>query len=235
VKSEEFDASTLGGEAPVDGSAAVIALLLPGGDFAAQGRAVGDAAAETLAAEALSSISAKRGTVDFRPLCRRSNPLSVDRMLRPRFLFALLALLHACGLGGCLAAAVVTGVGALAVATVSTAGRVAGATVSAGGKVASSVISASSDVSDAGVKAAARLSRDGMVVFFDPRSGAAWQVPWAQGLKLLAATQAAPIGPALQAARIIRGAQIIMAAKPQAADLLMKSGDVVELAQVPRV
>jgi hypothetical protein len=155
-------------------------------------------------------------------------------MLRRKFLLALLAVVHGLGLGGCLAAAVVTGVGAVAVATVSTAGKVAGATVSAGGKVASSMITASSDVTDAGVKAAGKLSRDGMVVFFDPKSGTAWQVPWMQGLKLLSAYQAAPIGPALQAARVIRGAQVIAAEKQKAADLLMKSGDVVELAQAPR-
>ncbi len=44
------------------------------------------------------------------------------------------------------------------------------------------MISASSDVTDAGVKAAAKLPRDGMVVFFDPRSGMAWQA-LTQGLK----------------------------------------------------
>jgi hypothetical protein len=156
-------------------------------------------------------------------------------MLRRNFLLAFLAAVQVFGLGGCLAAAVVTGVGALAVATVSTAGKVAGATVSAGGYVASSVISASSDVTDAGVKAAAKLSRDGMVVLFDPKSGTAWQVPWTQGLNLLGALQAAPIGPALEAARIIRGTQVIEAEKKKAADLAMKSGDVVELAQVPRI
>jgi hypothetical protein len=155
-------------------------------------------------------------------------------MNRRAFPFALLGATCVFGLGGCLAAAVVTGVGALAVATVSTAGKVAGATVVAGGKVASAAISASADVSDAGVKAAGKLSRDGMVVFFDPKSGAVWQAPWTEGLKLLAASQAAQVDAAFHAARIIRGAQVIATEKQKPADLLLKSGDVVELAPVPR-
>jgi len=159
-------------------------------------------------------------------------PVAAERSRRDfsgRRTLALLGAAVAVNLGGCLAVAVVTGVGAVAVATVSTAGKVAGATVVAGGKVVSSAITASSDVADSGVNAAAKLSKTGMVVFFDPKSGAVWQAPWQQGLKLVAASQAAQVGTAYQAARIIRGAQVIAAEKKKAADLLMKSGDVVEL------
>jgi hypothetical protein len=133
----------------------------------------------------------------------------LDRKTCRKAIVTVLAAAGLSGLGGCLVATVVSGAGSLAVTTVSTAGKVAGATLVAGGRVASSAITASADVTDASVKAAAKLSKDGMVVFFDPRTGAVWQAPWSEGLKLLVASQTAQIGAALQVVRIVRNAQVL--------------------------
>ena len=48
---DEFDAGVLGGEAPVDGGAALVAVALPCGDFAAHGGDVGDASIQALTAQ----------------------------------------------------------------------------------------------------------------------------------------------------------------------------------------
>jgi hypothetical protein len=145
----------------------------------------------------------------------------------------LLAGTSSFGLGGCLVATVVSGAGSVAVATVSTAGKVAGATVAAGGKVASSAFGSSADATDAGVKAAAKFSKDGMVVFFDPKRGTVWQTPWSDGLKLLAASQAARIDTSVEVLCIVRNAKAVAVDRQKAADLPVKSGDVVEIASGP--
>ena len=134
---------------------------------------------------------------------------------------------------GCVVAGLVVGVGGVAVATVSTAGKVAGAAVKATGHVAASSLDASGEVGDASLKLAAKLSQDGMVVFFDPKSGAVWRTPWTKGLKMLAASQTAQVGPALQAARVIRGSQAAAVEPRNVANLPVKSGDVVELTRAP--
>ena len=134
---------------------------------------------------------------------------------------------------GCVVAGLVVGVGEVAVATVSTAGKVAGAAVKATGHVAASSVDASGEVGDSTLKLAAKLSQDGMVVFFDPKSGTVWRTPWSKGLKMLAASQTAQVGPALQAARVIRGAKAAAVEPKSVANLLVKSGDVVELARAP--
>ena len=144
---------------------------------------------------------------------------------------ALVADSMACS--GCLVAGLVVGVGEVAVATVSTAGKVAGAAVKATGHVAASTVDASGEVGDSSLKLAAKLSQDGMVVFFDPKSGAVWKTPWSKGLKMLAASRTAQVGPALQAARVIRGTQAAAVEPKNVANLLVKSGDVVELARAP--
>jgi len=160
----------------------------------------------------------------------RLAPLPVSSSWRFRRLgVALVLAAAAVGLSGCVVTTVVTGVGKVAVATVSTAGQVAGAAVRATGHVAASSVDASGEVAESSLKVAAKLSQEGMVVFFDPKTGAVWKTPWSEGLKLLAASQTAQIGTALQVARVIRGAQVLAAEKKTIADLVVKSGDVVEL------
>ena len=139
------------------------------------------------------------------------------------------------GFGGCVVTGVIEGVGKVAVATVSTAGNIVGAAVKATGHVAASSVDASGEVTDSSVKFAAKLSQQGMVVFFDPKSGAVWKTPWSEGLRLLTASQTAQIGATLQAARVIRGATVVATDKKTVADLLVKPGDVVELTHVPSV
>jgi hypothetical protein len=131
---------------------------------------------------------------------------------------------------GCIVASAVEGVGTITIATVKTAGQVAGAAVKATGHVAASTVSASGEVADTSVKTAAQLSREGAVVFFDPKSGTVWQTPWSAGLKMLAASQAAKVDVAFEAARVIRGARVA-AQVASRSDVTLKAGDVVELAK----
>jgi len=69
-----------------------------------------------------------------------------------------------------------------------------------------------------------------MVVFFDPRTGAVWEAPWREGLKLVAAAELAKVDAALTAVRVIRAGRTLNAAG-DGAKLVVHSGDVVELAK----
>jgi hypothetical protein len=125
---------------------------------------------------------------------------------------------------------VLTVAGKTVTTTVGVATDVTVATVRGTGKIAAAAVGASGDVADESVRVAAKLSKSGMVVFFDPKTGAVWEAPWRQGLKLYAAADAAKIDAAWYATRVIRGTKSIDAVG-QATKLEVKSGDVIELAR----
>lgn len=154
----------------------------------------------------------------------------LDRYL-VRIACSLAGLLAIGGVSGCIVSTVVAGVGQVAVATVSTAGQVAGAAVKATGHLAASSVDASGEVADSSLKVAAKLSQDGMIVFFDPKTGAMWRTPWVEGLKAYAASQTAQVSTAMQIARVVRNAQVVSAEKKKISELVLKSGDVIELAR----
>lgn len=118
--------------------------------------------------------------------------------------------------------------GRAASTTIGVAADVTAATVRGTGKVAAAAIGAGGDVTDESIKVAAKLSKSGMVVFFDSKTGATWEAPWTEGLKLLAASEMAKVDLALKAVRVIRAGKGISAAG-EVAKLLVKSGDVIEL------
>jgi hypothetical protein len=131
------------------------------------------------------------------------------------------------GLSGCSAASMA---GRAASTTISVAADVTAATVRGTGKVAAAAVGAGGDVADESLKVAAKLSKSGMVVFFDPKTGATWEAPWKEGLNLLAASELAKVDLALRALRVIRAGKAIGAAG-EVAKLIVKSGDVIELAR----
>lgn len=135
-------------------------------------------------------------------------------------------MLLAVSLSGCFLIRVA---GKTATTTIGVATDVTAAAVRGTGRIAAAAVGASGDVADEGVRVAGKLSKSGMVVFFDPKTGVTWEVPWREGLKLMAAAELAKVDSALTAARIIRDGKAIAAREPGA--MALKSGDVVELAR----
>jgi hypothetical protein len=129
--------------------------------------------------------------------------------------------------GGCTA---VTLAGKAVSTTVGVAADVTAATVRGTGTVAAAAVGATSNVTDESLRAAARLSKTGSVVFFDPRTGAVFETPWKEGMRLLGAAESAKVDAAFSAVRVIRKGQAIDSAG-QVATLAVKPGDVVELAR----
>lgn len=130
-------------------------------------------------------------------------------------------------LSGCSAASLA---GRAASTTIGVAADVTAATVRGTGKVAAAAVGASGDVADEGIKVAGKLSKSGVVVFFDPKTGTTWEAPWQEGLNLLAASEMAKVDVALRVLRVIRAGKAISAAG-EVAKLVVKSGDVIELAR----
>lgn len=133
---------------------------------------------------------------------------------------------------GCLVVgATVAAVGAVAATTVKTAGKVTVATVQTTGRLASAAVTTSGDMTALSMESAAALARTGMVVVVDSASGATTELPWQQGMKLYAATQAGNIDAGFKAAKIFRAGRTIAADlhKAETASLSLQSGDVVEL------
>jgi hypothetical protein len=128
---------------------------------------------------------------------------------------------------GCFAAVLA---GKAVTTTVGVAADVTVAAVRGTGKIAAAVVGASGDVADESVRTAAKLSKTGVVVFFDPKTGAVWEAPWREGLKLVAASELANFDVGMTAARVIRAGKAINVTG-QAANIAVKSGDVVELAR----
>ena len=128
--------------------------------------------------------------------------------------------------GGCTA---VTLAGKAVSTTVGVAADVTAATVRGTGTVAAAAVGATSNVTDESLQAVARLSQTGSVVFFDPRTGAVFETPWKEGMRLLGAAESAKVDAAFSAVRVIRKGQAIDSAG-QVATLAVKPGDVVELA-----
>ena len=141
------------------------------------------------------------------------------------------------GLGALIGAATICGgctavtLGGKAVSTtVGVAADVTAATVRGTGTVAAAAVNAGSKRSDESLRAASKLSKKGSVVFFDPRTGAVFETPWKQGLKLLGAAESAKVGAAFFAVRVIREGNAIDPTG-QVATLAVKPGDVVALAR----
>jgi hypothetical protein len=121
--------------------------------------------------------------------------------------------------------------GRAASTTIGVAADVSAASVRGAGKVAVAAVGATGSVADESIQAASKLSKSELVVFFDPKTGSKWEVPVKKGLKLRAAAETAKLDAALSVLRIIRGGRAISAVG-QGAKLIVKSGDVVELARV---
>ena len=134
---------------------------------------------------------------------------------------------------GC-AAVVATASVATSVAptTVKTAGKVTVATVKATGKVVTSTVTTSGDVTSLTIDSAGKLARVGMVVAVDAATGAVYETPWRDGLKLSALVQGARFGAAAEVARIFRaGTQfdvLLDRVRQRAEDVTLRSADVVE-------
>ena len=144
--------------------------------------------------------------------------------------FPLLAMLVISAMLGGTGCTVATMAGKAVTTTVGLAADVTVATVRGSGKVAAAAVGASGDVADESLKAATKLSQSGMVVFFDPNTGSTWRAPVQKGLKLYAASQTANVSTGLAAMRLIRSGKA-MSLVGQAANLVVKSGDVIELAR----
>jgi len=129
--------------------------------------------------------------------------------------------------GGCTA---VTLAGKAVSTTVGVAADVTAATVRGTGTVAAAAVGATSNVTDESLQAVARLSQTGSVVFFDPRTGAVFETPWHEGMRLLGAAASAKVDAAFSAVRVIRKGKAIDFAGP-IATLAVKPGDVVEIAR----
>jgi len=133
---------------------------------------------------------------------------------------------------GCLVAgATAAVVGAVATTTVKTAGKVTVAAVQTTGRVASAAVTSSGEMTALSLETAAALAKTGMVVVVDSANGATAELPWQQGMKLLAVTQAGDFAAGFKAAKIFRAGRTIAADlhKTGAASLALQSGDVVEL------
>jgi hypothetical protein len=130
----------------------------------------------------------------------------------------------------CAGCTAVTLAGKAVSTTIVVAADVTAATVRGTGTVAGAAVGAASKHSDESLKVAARLSKKGSVVFFDPRSGAVFETPWTEGMRLMAAAESAKVDPAFSAVRVIREGKAIDSAGP-VATLAVKPGDVVELAR----
>jgi hypothetical protein len=129
--------------------------------------------------------------------------------------------------GGCTA---VTLAGKAVSTTVGVAADVTAATVRGTGTVAAAAVGATSNVTDESLRAAARLSKTGSLIFFDPRTGAVFETPWQEGMRLLGAAESAKVDAAFSAVRVIRKGRAMDSTGPIAA-LAVKPGDVVELAR----
>ena len=151
----------------------------------------------------------------------RAIPRWLDRLI-----FAVL-LGTAAICGGCTA---VTLTGKAVSTTVGVAADVTAATVRGTGTVAAAAVGATSNVTDESLQAVARLSQTGSVVFFDPRTGAVFETPWKEGMRLLGAAESAKVDAAYSAVRVIRAGKAIDSARP-VATLAVQPGDVVELAR----
>jgi hypothetical protein len=157
-------------------------------------------------------------------------PLSIlmhQPMIQPAGLkLAMLALLAPL-LTGC---AAVRLVGRSASTTIGVAADVSAASVRGAGKVAVATVAVTGTFADESIQTASKLSKLKRVVFFDPRTGSKWEVPVKKGLELRAAAEAAKLDATLTVLRIIRSGRVIRVAG-EGAKLMVKSGDVVELAR----
>jgi len=130
--------------------------------------------------------------------------------------------------GGCVVVgAAVASAAAITATTVKTAGKVTTATIKTGGKVTAAAVTSSGDVAALSMESAAKLARAGMVVLVDGGSGAVFELPWREGLRLQQAVQAQNLSAAFKAAKIFRQGRIINSSLKQSPAL--RPGDVVEL------
>jgi glycine/D-amino acid oxidase-like deaminating enzyme len=121
-------------------------------------------------------------------------------------------------------------VGKTATTAITTGGKVAGATVSGGATVAKTIVTTTGSV-------AGSIAKTAFVTVVDSATGTARQIPWTEGMKLYAATNASGANSALQAIQLLRGSQVI--ASTDTASLAVKNpgpllqpGDFITLRQL---
>jgi len=123
--------------------------------------------------------------------------------------------------------------GSLLTKTVTTTGKVATKTAVVSGKVATTT---ATTAVKAGVGAASSVAKTAVVTFIDSATGVAKQLPYAEGMKLYAASKTAEVDLALKSIQIMRGAQTLAAdgrkVKQGAQDIPLKAGDVIKLTNV---
>lgn len=146
----------------------------------------------------------------------------------------LLLLLAALFGSGCVVVvATVASATAITATTIKTAGKVTTATVATGGKVTAAAVTSSGEVAALSMESAASLARTGMVVLVDGGSGAVFELPWREGLRLQQAIEANNLRAAFKAAKIFREGRVITArlknARTAAKAPELQPGDVVEL------
>jgi hypothetical protein len=148
-------------------------------------------------------------------------------VIQPAGLKLAIVALLAPWLTGCAAVRLVGRAGST---TIGVAADVSAASVRGAGKVAVATVGGTGTFAAESVQTASKLSKSKRVVFFDPRTGSNWEVPVKKGLELRAAAEAAKLDAALIVLRIIRSGRVIRVVG-QGAKMLVKSGDVVELAR----
>ncbi len=150
------------------------------------------------------------------------------QLRRVAFIVALALLLAACG--GPSQAIYTTG--SVLTKTVTTTGSVAGKTAFVAGKVATTTATTAVKT---GVNAAAGIAKSAVVTFIDSSTGVAKQLPYAEGMKLYAASEMAKVNLALKSIQILRGSQVFTASsrdRKPGTDIPLQPGDVIKFASL---
>jgi len=149
-------------------------------------------------------------------------------------ILAAASLSLAAALAGCSStSSAISTTGSVLTKTVTTTGKVATKTAVVAGKFATTT---ATTVVKTGVNAAASVAKTAVVTFVDSATGIAKQLPYAEGMKLYAASKTAEVDLALKSIQIMRGAQTLAAdgrkLKQGAADIPLKAGDVIKLSNL---
>lgn len=132
--------------------------------------------------------------------------------------------------GGCLVYQAVTAPIKLAGTAVVVTAETAGTVITTSGKVIRTVVSSGGSVATQSVESSAQLARRGMVTFADNADGSIVRVPWAQGLTLAGAGEAAQVKVGGRALEIIRNGKLAYeASRAPGEKITLRSGDVVRM------
>ena|GEM_PF-1970755 len=152
-------------------------------------------------------------------------------ILAPDTLLTAAAAVIVVALSGCSStSSAISTTGSVLTKTVTTTGKVATKTALVAGNVATTT---ATTAVKAGVSAASSVAKTAVVTFVDSATGVATQLPYAEGMKLYAASKTAEVDLALKSIQIMRGAQTIAAdgrkVKQGTQDIALKAGDVIKL------